>query len=83
MPNYYYANKGNGNKKVNDNKKVNGMNEDSRNTDYSFTDKKGERVEKSSKDLIIDGNSVYEIDPDCYERVRQNRLNNRGDWTRR
>ncbi|SHO51201.1 hypothetical protein [Anaerocolumna xylanovorans] len=77
MPNYYYANKGN------DNKKANSMNEGNHNTDYSFADKKGERVEKSSKDLVIDGNSVYEIDPDCYERVKQNRLNARGDWSRR
>lgn len=42
-----------------------------------------EQSEKSSDDLIIDGNSVYEIDPDCYERIKQLRLSKRQDWNRR
>ena len=49
MPNYY-ANRGN------DNKRGNSSNENIRNTDYSYMEQKNERVEKSSKDLIIDGN---------------------------
>ncbi|SHJ87093.1 hypothetical protein SAMN02745136_01181 [Anaerocolumna jejuensis DSM 15929] len=76
MPNYY-ANRGN------DNKRGNSSNENIRNTDYSYMEQKNERVEKSSKDLIIDGNSVYEIDPDCFEKVKQRRQNSRQDWNRR
>lgn len=77
MPNYYYANRGN------DNQKAKSMQDNEINPGYSFIDKSNERVEKSSRDLVIEGNSVYEIDSDCYEKVRQNRLNARQDWNRR
>ncbi len=77
MPNYYYTNRGN------DNKRVSNMNENNRNTDYSYGNQRNERVEKSSKDLIIDGNTVYEIDSDCFERAKQSRQNSRGDRGRR
>lgn len=77
MPNYYYANRGN------DNKRASSVQENGHNADYSYMNQKNERVEKSSKDLIIDGNSVYEIDPECYEKVKQNRHNARQDWGRR
>lgn len=42
-----------------------------------------ERSEKLSDDLIIDDNSVYEIDPDCYERVKQLRLKQRQERNRK
>lgn len=41
-----------------------------------------EKREKTSENLIIDDNSVYEIDPDCFERAKQNRLNYRQDGLR-
>ncbi len=77
MPNYYYSNRGN------DRQKTNSMQEAGQNSGYSFFETKNEKVEKSSRDLIIDGNSVYEIDPDCYERAKQKRQSARQDWNRR
>jgi hypothetical protein len=41
-----------------------------------------DKREKSSENLIIEDNSVYEIDPDCFERAKQNRLNYRSDGLR-
>jgi len=35
------------------------------------------------EDLIIDDNTVYEIDQDCYERVKKKRLSQRQGWDRR
>lgn len=74
MPNFYNVNRGNEqprqNASMGDYKK------------YSSEIKK-DRVEKSSEDLIIDDNSVYEIDPECYERARQSRVSHRQDWNRK
>lgn len=46
------------------------------------------RLYKNEKDnkldsLIIDDNTVYEIDLDCFERAKRNRINQRTDRTRR
>ncbi|WP_313133655.1 hypothetical protein [Anaerocolumna sp.] len=46
------------------------------------------RLYKSEKDndlesLIIDDNTIYEIDLDCFERAKRNRINHRTDRTRR
>ncbi|GAA4294713.1 hypothetical protein GCM10023142_31980 [Anaerocolumna aminovalerica] len=39
--------------------------------------------EKDNDSLIIDDNTVYEIDLDCFERAKRNRMNERTDRTRR
>lgn len=49
---------------------------------YGYGDMVRERREKSTENLIIEDNSVYEIDPDCFERAKQNRLNYRQDGLR-
>lgn len=46
------------------------------------------RLYKNEKDnkldsLIIDDNTVYEIDLDCFERAKRNRINQRTDRARR
>lgn len=46
------------------------------------------RLYKNEKDnkldsLIIDDNTVYEIDLECFERAKRNRINQRTDRTRR
>lgn len=33
--------------------------------------------EKRSDDLVIDDNSVYEIDPECFERIKKSKGNQR------
>ncbi|WFR59785.1 hypothetical protein QA584_12080 [Anaerocolumna sp. AGMB13025] len=50
---------------------------------YAAGEARRDRSGKVSDDLIIDDNSVYEIDPDCYEKVKQMRLNQRQDWNRK
>ncbi|BCJ95588.1 hypothetical protein acsn021_31570 [Anaerocolumna cellulosilytica] len=75
MPNFYNVNRGNEQ-----------LRQKAAMSDYNKTSS-GEveksRVEKSSEDLIIDDNSVYEIDPECYERARQSRMNHRQDWNKK
>jgi hypothetical protein len=74
MPNYYDYNKSN----------EYPMQRNSQSKPYHAAgDTRRERSEKSSEDLIIDDNSVYEIDPDCYERIKQLRLNQRQEWNKR
>lgn len=46
------------------------------------------RLYKNEKDnkldsLIIDDNTIYEIDLDCFERAKRNRINQRTDRARR
>jgi hypothetical protein len=46
------------------------------------------RVYKNEKDndldsLIIDDNTIYEVDLDCFERAKRNRMNQRVDRSRR
>lgn len=46
------------------------------------------RVYKNEKDnkldsLIIDDNTIYEIDLDCFERAKRNRMNQRAERSRR
>ncbi|MDF2804135.1 MAG: hypothetical protein K0S61_4038 [Anaerocolumna sp.] len=74
MPNYYNSNRGNEHYWIK-----------SQQGDFSYasTEPSRDRVQKSSKDLIIDDNSVYEIDQDCYEKVRQSRMNQRQDWNKK
>lgn len=74
MPNYYDYNKSN----------EYPMPRNSQSNNYYAAGEPGsKRSEKPSDDLIIDDNSVYEIDPDCYERVKQLRLNQRQEWNRK
>lgn len=69
-----------------------------RNYDFNKFDKsnmrnlKGESINTSSyykkqnrnnDDLIIDDNTVYEIDPDCYERLKRTRMNQNKDFGRK
>lgn len=53
--------------------------------DYTYTERESnwDREKKSSKDLIIDGNSVYEIDQDCFERAKKNRMNHRQEGNKK
>ncbi len=74
MPNYYDYNKSN--------EYPMPRNSQSDNM-YAAGDVRRERSEKYSDDLIIDDNSVYEIDPDCFERVKQLRLNQRQEWNKK
>lgn len=74
MPNYFNSNRGNEHYWIK-----------SQQGDFSYGpgEYNRDRVQKSSKDLIVDGNSVYEIDQDCYEKVRQSRKNQRQDWNKK
>ncbi|MFV0342798.1 MAG: hypothetical protein ACK5JH_07870 [Anaerocolumna sp.] len=74
MPNYYNSGKGNEHYWIKSQKG---------DFSYSSSDINKDKVQKSSKDLIIDDNSVYEIDQDCFEKVRQSRMNQRVDWNKR
>ncbi len=74
MPNYYDVNKSN---EYPTPKNPQGDNI------YSPSEVKKEPKEKLSDDLIIDDNSVYEIDQECFERVRQSRLNQRQEWNKK
>ncbi len=74
MPNYYDFNKSNG-YPIPKNSQSNNM--------YASGEIGRKYSEKLSADLIIDDNSVYEIDQDCFERVRQQRLNQRQNWNKR
>lgn len=75
MPNFYNVNRGN------DQLRQKAAMSDFNNISTGEVEKS--RVEKSSEDLIIDDNSVYEIDPECYERARQSRMNHRQDWNKK
>ncbi|MFU0826792.1 MAG: hypothetical protein ACFWTJ_04510 [Lachnoclostridium sp.] len=74
MPNYFDYNKNNGYPiQRNPQKK----------SYYTASEVNRDRRVKSSEDLIIDDNSVYEIDTECFEKLKQLRLNGRQDWNRR
>lgn len=51
-------------------------------TSPSFSNNR-ERRNNSSDDLIIDDNTVYEIDPECYEKVKRARVNQKNDWNKK
>ncbi|MGB8453260.1 MAG: hypothetical protein WCD89_13140 [Anaerocolumna sp.] len=74
MPNYYDFNKSNEYPMPRNSQRDN-MN--------AAGETRRDHSEKLSDDLIIDDNSVYEIDQDCFERVKQLRLNQRQEWNRR
>lgn len=45
----------------------------------AFHDKESRESKKDrTDDLIIEENTVYEIDQDCYERSRRSRINQKG-----
>lgn len=74
MPNYYDYNKSN-EYPILRNSQSNSM--------RASGETRREPSEKISDDLVIDDNSVYEIDQECFERVRQQRLNKRQDWNKK
>ncbi|MDF2589640.1 MAG: hypothetical protein K0S41_3481 [Anaerocolumna sp.] len=74
MPNYYDY--------LRNNEQMRVRNQQGYNPNLSSTANKNNR-EKSMDDLIIDDNSVYEIDQECFERVKRSRNNQRQDWNKR
>ncbi len=42
-----------------------------------------DKTNKKPENLIIDDNTVYEIDPDCYEKVKRARMNQKKSWDRK
>lgn len=42
-----------------------------------------DKVNNKPDNLIIEDNTVYEIDPDCYEKVKRARMNQKKSWDRK
>jgi hypothetical protein len=40
---------------------------------YNYDAKEAERKQKDDRDLIVEDNTIYEIDRECYERLKRQR----------